>query len=123
MREKINRILHSRWLTLGVAPLVIALISFLELQLSVSRIPFLNADMSVVALLWNLLFCWLLLVLLMVVINRAHMAMLVGSTVSFCLAIANYYVLLFHGAPLTLPLLKNTATALDVLDTYRFTLD
>ena len=123
MREKINRILHSRWLTLGVAPLVIALISFLELQLSVSRIPFINAEMTVVALLWNLLFCWLLLVLLMVAINRAHVAMLVGSIVSFCLAIANYYVLLFHGAPLTLPLLKNTATALDVLDTYRFTLD
>ncbi len=123
MREKLNKLLQSKIMTWGLAPLFIAFVSFLQFQASVSRIPFINAEMTIVAFLWNLLTCWLLHILLMVIINRVHIALLVGSVLSFGWSVANYYVLLFHGAPLTFLLLKQFATTMDVISSYRFFLD
>lgn len=123
MKEKLKCILRSKWFNLAIVTLVVALVTFLQFQASVSRIPFLNAQMGVIPLLWNLLSYWLVLLLLTSLFNRPHVAILVWSILAFGLSIANYYVLLLHGAPLTVPLLKNTATAMDVIGTYRFTID
>lgn len=123
MRTKMRVFLHSKIMTLGIVPLFVSMISFLQFQTSVSRIPFINSDMSIIAFLWNLLICWLLQMLVMAIINRVHIALLIGSILSFGLSIINYYVLLLHGAPLTFSLLKNFETAMNVIGSYRFRLD
>jgi len=110
-------------MTWGLLPLFISLISLLQFQASVSRIPFVNASMGIGVFLWNWLICWLLQMLWIVCINRLHIALLVGSVLSFGWSVASYYVLLLHGAPLTLLLLKQFGTTMDVIDSYRFYLD
>ncbi len=123
MREKLEKLWQSKILHIVIIPFFIVLVSFLGLQVSVCSVPFINSSMSIVALLWNILSLWLLLTLLMVVFNRPHIAALVWSILSFGIAFANYYILLYHGAPLTVHLLKNTATALDVIGSYHLYLD
>ena len=123
MKEKILSVVRSNYFISGAASLIVAFITFMQLQVSVSRIPFLNAKMTVGVFAWNLLSFWLIVALLMFIFNKPHTALLAWSIISSVLAIANYYILLYHGAPLTVHLLKNTATALDVVDSYRFRLD
>ncbi len=123
MRAKFNRLLHSKYTFWGIISFFIAFITFMQFQLSVSRIPFLNAKMTLPAFLWNLLSYWLIFALLFAIFNRLHIAILIWSTLSFLISFINYYVLLYHGAPLTFYVLGNTTTALDVLDSYKFSLD
>lgn len=123
MRQKIRNFWSSDVLYIAIASLVIAIITFLQLQTSVSRIPFLNARMSEVAFLWNSISYCLMLTILLGLFKKAHYVLLFWSVVGFGISLANYYVLLFHGAPLTLHLLKNISTAIDVIGSYRFSLD
>lgn len=123
MKESKFKTFYQKFFLFGLVPAVIVLISFLQLQASVSSIPFITVDMSLTALLWNALSLCLFFVLLAVLIHRLHIVMLLWAVLSFSLSFANYYVLLYHGAPITLHILKNTATALDVIGSYRFSLD
>ena len=123
MKEKMLTLVRSKYFNLGIVSLLTALLTFLQLQLSVSRIPFLNAKMTIGVFAWNLLTFWLIVALLMLAFNRPHAAILTWSILSSAMAIANYYILLYHGAPLTFHILKNTATTLDVIDSYRFHID
>lgn len=123
MREKLLAFSRSRLFNLGVVSIFIACITFLQFQLSVSRIPFVNAKMSLMVFLWNLLCFCLFVVMLTALFKKPHTAVLTWGIFSFGLSFANYYVLLFHGAPLTVPLLKNATTAFEVLGSYRFRLD
>lgn len=123
MREKLNKLLQSKIMMFVIAPAFVSMVSFLQFQTSTSRIPFMNAKMGITAFLWNYLTCLLLQLMWMVIINRLHIALLVGSVLSFGWSVANYYVLLLHGSPLTFLLLKQFSTTMDVIDSYRIVVD
>lgn len=65
----------------------------------------------------------ILLVIFYILCNRIWLASLLCAVVCGIIAIINYYVVKFHGAPLSFLNIKNFATALDVIDGYNLTLD
>lgn len=123
MRDKLAKLVRCKHFNIGIISIFIAFVTFMQFQLSVSRIPFVNANMSIVAFLWNLFAYWFMLVILIVIFNRIHFAVLTWSILAFALSITNYYVLLLHGAPFTVHVLKNTGTTLNVISSYRFRID
>lgn len=55
--------------------------------------------------------------------NRVWLTSLLGSLICGILAIINYYVIQFHGTPLSFTTLRNWRAAFNVLHAYEFTLD
>ena len=55
--------------------------------------------------------------------NRVWLSSFLGSLFCGILAIINYYVILFHGMPLSFLQIKSFTTAMNVISSYTFTLD
>lgn len=65
----------------------------------------------------------LLLCVLYMLTNRVWLAQLLCSVICWLVGTINYYVIQFHGMPLSFLLLKNFSTALNVLSAYHIRLD
>lgn len=79
----------------------------------VARPKFIILNLATIGVFWCLL---------LILFNRVWLANLLCSCVCGCIAIVNYYVIRFHGMPLSFLLLRNFATAMNVLSSYSITL-
>lgn len=79
----------------------------------VARPKFIILNLATIGVFWCLL---------LILFNRVWLANLLCSCVCGCVAIVNYYVIRFHGMPLSFLLLRNFATAMNVLSSYSITL-
>lgn len=65
----------------------------------------------------------LLLCVLYIFTNRVWLAQLLCSVICWLIGTINHYVIQFHGMPLSFLILKNFATAMNVIDAYQISLD
>ncbi|MCD8220939.1 MAG: LTA synthase family protein [Clostridiales bacterium] len=70
----------------------------------------------------NVLTIALLVGFLFIISNRLWLADLISAILVCIISIADYYVILFHGMPLTVRELKNFKTAMNVMGSYKFSL-
>ncbi len=105
------------------APLFVSIVSFFQMQCSVKSIPLLTSNMTLLMIFWNLLTVWLLVVLFIGIFKKVWLGLLIFNTFSSVISIINYYVLKYHGAPLSFHALKNFSTAMNVVGSYKFSLD
>ena len=61
--------------------------------------------------------------LLLLAFGNVGYAMVVSSLITTALAVTNYFVFLLHGTPFTLDMIRNTGTALKVLQSYSLHMD
>ena len=62
-------------------------------------------------------------IIVMLIVKNLRLSAIISSVLISVLSYVNYYVAIFHGTPMTLSMLKNTKTALNVISTYRFEID
>jgi phosphoglycerol transferase MdoB-like AlkP superfamily enzyme len=81
------------------------------------------ASMEKSHILLNLMTLCPLWALMIIVSNRVWLGCLLGGALTGLIAIANYYVLMFHGLPLSATTLRNFTTAMNVISSYDLTPD
>lgn len=71
----------------------------------------------------NILTLGALLAALWILCNRLWLACLLLNILCFVISVANYFVLMYHGMPLSFQLLRNALTALNVISSYDLSID
>ena len=61
--------------------------------------------------------------ILMIVINRLWIANLIMCSFTLVIAVINYYTIMLHGMPFSIMDIKNISTALNVIDSYKISID
>ena len=74
-------------------------------------------------ILLNLLTLGVVWSVLLILCNRVWLANLLCSIIFGGIAIVNYYVILFHGMPLSFQVLRNFTTAMNVISNYHLSID
>ena len=105
-------------------PIIIAILSWMELEISSGydkTFQFLYMPIKYISL--NILTCGVGIGILVIIFNRIWTASIIFGIVSFLIALVNYYVVKFHGMPLTIADIKNFTTTLDVVGAYDIGVD
>lgn len=117
-----NNIVHS--ILVHVLSVIVTLLAahiMLELGCHYGRITYIFTlyFMEIKYAVYNLLIYTALLSLLVLFTGRLWLRELITSVLAAIISIINYYVIQWHGTPLTLQEAKNAKTALNVLKSYR----
>lgn len=122
--KKEHFIKYMRKYAVGIAVLLIALISWYQLEISTDYVtPLECLNMEAQYIILNACTNMVIVSGFVILLNRVWKGCLAYTIFSFLMSIINYYVIQFHGMPFTFAELKNIKTAANVLGAYRLEID
>lgn len=122
--KKEHFIKYMRKYAVGIAVLLIALLSWYQLEISTDYVtPLECLNMEVQYIILNACTNMVIVSGFVILLNRVWKGCLAYSIFSFLMSIINYYVIQFHGMPFTFAELRNIRTAVNVLGAYRLEID
>ena len=113
---------HKNELLEIIVSFIICVCQFFSLEFSAMDISEWSFIHSEILSLTNFAIVTLFNIVLIIIFQNLAISFAITSIICVIWSMANYYVILFHGAPLSVSTLLNIKTAMDVLNGYRFNL-
>lgn len=123
MVKAIRNLINRKEISVIVLGFIVCIIEFLIMEYSAFDIFEGGMIQSELLLVTNFAIITLPNIILVIIFRNYFLPLMITSIFFFIWSIVNYYVILFHGSPLSASTLLNITTAINVVGGYRVSLD